>query len=305
MSERAWGNYWSTGLTSCFPKDSTADKQLKLIWEKAISHARIPENSSLLELGCGNGFLTSIIINALEGRNFTLNAMDYSKVQLNDLLCRADKKLKVFDETTIEEMPFEAGSMDVLFSNFAFEYAEPKKAVIETSRVLKSGGCFLYNVHSKLSFVTGTSDCIINALDNMLKNEDLYLNIKKVISLKLESTSEDNKKNIFLIAKEIIDELKKIDVSSKGGITNSGVIEDILPLIKTSNENISLLRLENMWQNYALYKIRIEQQLSVGYEPSEINDIVDVFSEVGIQMTFEPVFIEGKVFSYMLSGVKS
>ena len=305
MSEKAWENYWSSGLQSCFPKNSTADKQLELTWRKAINQIEIPGNACLLELGCGNGFLTSIIIDTLADKNFTLNVMDYSKVQLNDLLIKKNNKVNIVHETSIELMPYESSSINVLFSNFAFEYAETSKAIKQTARVLKPGGCFLYNVHSNCSLVSDVSTSIYDALEKIQENKELYNNIFQIISLKLARKEEKNKDSILKLAKQIIDELKNIDVLSNGGIASSGVVEDILPFINISNERVSLSQLEATWENYRYYKIRIKQQMDVGFDADSMNTLISKFIEEGIEIKVEPVLIENKVFSYMLHGIKN
>lgn len=304
MSEKAWENYWDTGLKSCFPKNSAADKQLKQIWEKTLNKVEIPNNACLLELGCGNGFLTSIIIDTLMGKNFTLNLMDYTKVNLDTVLFEKNNIVNINHETSIEQMPYESSSIDMLLSNFAFEYAETTKAIKQTTRVLKPGGYFFFNVHSASSLVSDISASIYDALEMVQKNEQLYGNIYKIINLKLEHKEGENKASIVRLAKHVIDELKVIDISSKGGISNSGVVEDILPLINISNENASLSKLESIWENYTYYKTRIRQQLAVGFDAERIDALIGEFLKEGIEVKVEPVLIESKVFSYMLCGVK-
>lgn len=305
MSKQAWNNYWASGLQSCFPKNSTADIQLQLVWRRAIQQLDLKTGAELLEIGCGNGFLTEIIIETLLAVDFKLNLIDYSKVQLGAVLAKSTKQINLIEEVCIEQMPFDNASIDIVLANFSFEYASTNEAVIQTCRVLKPGGRFLFNVHAKNSLVSRISGNVVAALAQLLASESLRTSIKQIISFKQTTEIVNNKPLILTLAKNVIDELKSIDVANDGGIGNSGVVDDILPLINTSNVAVSSEHFDSMWDNYRLYKERIEQQLAVGYNQSRIFELDALFIEHGVKIKVSPVYVENEIFSLMIEGCKT
>jgi ubiquinone/menaquinone biosynthesis C-methylase UbiE len=304
MSKQAWDNYWASGLHSCFPKDGIADTELKLVWNNAIKQLALKEHPQLLELGCGNGFLTEIIIASLTHIRHTLNVMDYSQVQLEQVLASTQYETRVFQNTAIEQMPFDDASMDLVFANFSFEYVDTDKAIQQVSRVLSTGGQFLFNIHAKNSSVSAVSTNVCSGLQQMLQSKYLFANISEIVRLKLQSTDAAHKAEITAIARSIIDELRLMDISSNGGIGSSGFIEDILPIINTSNSMVSFPQLESIWESYRLYQMRIQQQLGVGYDSDSIKTLVKAFNQYSIDVDVKPINIDGKLFSYMIQGVR-
>lgn len=305
MSKQAWNNYWASGLQSCFPKNSTADIKLQQVWQQAIQQLAVESGAEVLEIGCGNGFLTEIIIASLSEVDVKLNLVDYSKVQLDAVLAKSTNQVKLVEEVGIEQMPFENDSMDTILANFAFEYANTVEAVMQTCRVLKPGGRFLFNVHAKSSLVSKVSGSVVAALKQLLASKTMFANIKSIISLKQSGEIVNNKPVILAVAKNVIDELKSIDLANAGGIGNSGVVDDILPLINTSNAVVSLAQLDSMWGNYRLYKERIEQQLAVGYDEARISELDALFAQHGVEVKASPVYVENEIFSFMIEGYKT
>lgn len=304
MSKQAWDNYWASGMQSCFPKNEITDTELKQVWNNSIKQLALKDHAQLLELGCGNGFLTEIIIASLTSIRHILNMMDYSQVQLDKVLASAQYETRVFQNITIEQMPFNDASMDLVLANFSFEYADPDKAIQQVSRVLSKGGQFLFNIHAKNSFVSAISTNVCSGLQLMFQNKYLFANINEIIRLKQQLTDISHKTEIIAISRSVIDELKSMDIASNGGIGNSGVIEDILPIINTSNSMVSFSRLEHIWESYKLYQMRIQQQLEVGYDSDSIKILVKAFNQSAIDVSVKPIYIDGKLFSYMLQGVK-
>lgn len=67
---------------------------------------------------------------------------------------------------------------------------------------------------------------------------------------------------------------------------------------------VSATELELLLQRYKMYKARISQQLTVGFSLVEVNRLVEIFRQKGVEIVVEPVVIENLIFSYMLRGVK-
>lgn len=96
---------------------------------------RTERGAVVLDSGCGEGYYTSVIKEALEGRDARIAAFDISK----DAVKEAAKK-KCADDYAVASsyrMPLADGSVDALVNTFS------PLAIDEVARVLKAGGVFI------------------------------------------------------------------------------------------------------------------------------------------------------------------
>ena len=100
--------------------------------EKILTHAK--ENTVLLDAGCGEGFYTSHIRQAI-GENASVYGIDVSRDAVHAASVR-DKNLRLA-VASIFDLPVPSESIDILVNLFA-----PYDAG-EFSRVLKDGGCLI------------------------------------------------------------------------------------------------------------------------------------------------------------------
>ena len=109
--------------------------------EDLIRRCGINENSHVLEVGCGTGFMACRIS---EEKNCRIVGIDISKRMIEMARERA-KKLRLEDKATFRvadacKLPFEDNSFDVVFAQFVTVLLDKKKALAEFMRILKPGG---------------------------------------------------------------------------------------------------------------------------------------------------------------------
>ena len=101
---------------------------------------RLPQDGTLLDAGCGEGYYTRGIFQALQntGRSFSLAGVDLSKAALK----KASRRVPggEFAVASVYHLPVGDGTVDVLLDCFA------PLALEEYRRVLRPGGLFLYVV---------------------------------------------------------------------------------------------------------------------------------------------------------------
>lgn len=102
-----------------------------------------PENTTILDVGCGDGF----------GASFVLNGFRYSKYVGLDLSMKKLKRTKEFIKKShtlladAEELPFKKSSFDVVFCFETLEHLiNPEKALQEIKRVVKDDGLCLISI---------------------------------------------------------------------------------------------------------------------------------------------------------------
>lgn len=107
---------------------------------------QLPQSARILDVGCGEGLL----VEEYRARGFNITGLDLNYE--SSAVCRGD----------ITNMPFEAGSFDVVLALDVIEhltFADQERAVVEIKRVLAAGGQYLVTVpnlahfSSRLAFI--------------------------------------------------------------------------------------------------------------------------------------------------------
>lgn len=115
------------------------------IWEAEVILRGLAGTGRALDLGCGDGSFASVLFPAAPGLRWT--GLDRDEVDAE--LARASGQYDEVVVTRGEDMPFEAGTFDLVFSNCVLEHIEGLDAVLaHVGRVLKPGGRFAFTVPS-------------------------------------------------------------------------------------------------------------------------------------------------------------
>lgn len=97
----------------------------------------ISKNESILDVGCGNGWLSSLLLN-----KYKVIAVDISKVMIEECKKKFKNEQKIkFYNSFVEELPLENASVDNVIMFDVLEHCVDVKRVLkEINRVLKPGG---------------------------------------------------------------------------------------------------------------------------------------------------------------------
>ena len=110
-----------------------------------LDYAKTHDILYILDVGCGNGENTKIILKDLN--NYHLYGLDMVDVCENKLL-----KYKKIDLES-NKFPFESNKFDIVYSNQVIEHILNKdKLISECHRVLKNGGLFIISTENIASF---------------------------------------------------------------------------------------------------------------------------------------------------------
>ena len=162
-----WNHYWqsSKSLNSFSEGDAALGYRgsSQLYWYDTFN--KTAKNAVIVDIASGNGALaiSAVTFSELNDKNFTVYACDIADIKPEvlfqsepDILAKL-KKVQFYPATAIEHLPFEDNSVDLIISQFGFEYADQSDAVTECQRVLKPNGRFNALVHHADSFISKDS----------------------------------------------------------------------------------------------------------------------------------------------------
>lgn len=189
---------------------------------KIIDDLNFCEGSRMLDAGCGPGHLAL----KLAKKNFDVSAVDTSEAMLAEL----SKNLKVYEVdkavntqiASIEDLPFEDNSFDLICSLGVIEYLKTDEKVLqEFIRVLRPGGVLILSVTNYWS-PAGYLDYIVESV----KRQKWMLSI--VNSIWTRMGHDEVRPRYFKIRRHRPSVLRK-NIQTNGYSFNSGAYFYMLP----------------------------------------------------------------------------
>ncbi len=150
-------------------------------------YGRLTDRSqiSVLDLGCGWGNNLKF----LKEKGFNYFGVDFSESAVKHCL----ENHKNISCCSLEDLPFESNSMDVIFDRMAIQHNEPKvieKIFAEVHRVLKKDGVFYSILVDKADYDFYTTFLSVKEIKDLSQKFDR-------IELDYQETSMNNGKNIY------------------------------------------------------------------------------------------------------------
>lgn len=156
-----WSLYWNNVPSLSSFSEGEAKRgyggPVNDFWQRHF--ADLPKGAKVLDVGSGNGALAVLASDYSEDKKLALDvhAADAAMIDPKQIFSGDDEMLKKLakitfhTETPMEKLPFEDNSVDLVISQFAFEYADQNPALKEILRVLKPAGRLVMMSHNKAS----------------------------------------------------------------------------------------------------------------------------------------------------------
>ncbi|WP_250121415.1 class I SAM-dependent methyltransferase [Chroococcidiopsis sp. CCMEE 29] len=112
------------------------------IHKRLLEYVKLPNQSNILDLGCGTGRLLDRL--AVKFPHLRATGLDFSAEMLRQARChnRHHPRL-IYVQGNAEALPFADGQFDAVFNTLSFlHYSKPEEVFSEVRRVLYPGGHF-------------------------------------------------------------------------------------------------------------------------------------------------------------------
>lgn len=266
-----WTAYWANNTTGNSFKEQGKDtwsnygQDVEEFWKSILNSCK--NNVRIVDLATGNGALLQIAtkINNDKSKTWELIGVDMAKVSPNPNLLDS---VKFYEKTSMEALPFENESVDVIISQYGFEYGERLAVLKQITRVLKLSGSFISVSHHKGSYVTQISQLMYRFYEDLRQN-----GVFDLLNSQLNANSFKKFQNELMMAmKPLVNKYSSSEI--KNDVLN--LMQSIGKLITSVNQvsfkvvDNSLSRLSNETQ---LHFFRLKQQIEASLDEDDIADI--------------------------------
>lgn len=303
-----WSAYWqNTDSLNSFAEGKVASGykgELEGFWKKQLSI--LSTNAILVDLGTGNGALANLIAEQKlqQQKHWRIVAIDAANIEPKRLiqtqpsLKKSLAEVRFLGGTRIEQMPFSCNSIDLLVSQFAFEYSDIRLSIREVWRVLKPNGHFVAVMHCQNSPLTIHTAIGIQVMRNLLIEQGI---IEKIMLL-LEYVSEraktfSNEQQFLQMNQLLLQQVRQFQQRLKS--TNEREWFDYLfapfaaLLFQPTAQNI--IRAIQLRNNLRFYLQRLEDQQAASITSHHISVLQQYITELSGRIDIAELYIEGEL----------
>lgn len=197
LSNKQWSTYWRRATITTFsgPFGQNYDREIKAFWHAQFE--RLEAGARIVDLGTGNGAIALLAKKYSEEheRGFSVAGIDYADIRpVEDLNFHDDWRplldaIEFRANVRIEHTGLPARSVNLLTSQYGFEYAEPQAAVAEARRILKPGGWLAAILHNDESLVVRQAKDAVRQAQLCLQKEKLDKRVEQLVRAIGEATS--------------------------------------------------------------------------------------------------------------------
>ena len=161
-----WTDYWQQGHLTSFGEDIKGNYQGPLAqgWQQFFE--TLEDNSTILDVGCGNGSLI-LLAEATRPKKFIYTGVDAATLTLPATLEQGH--IQFLQNTPAEALPLEDNSLDVVISQFGIEYSDIEVSFTEVARVAKNNADIRFVMHHVESFIVAPNLEILAAAQAISK----------------------------------------------------------------------------------------------------------------------------------------
>lgn len=172
-----WDSYWHDSRLHSIVSDFGPETETALddFWRSVVPE--LPDGAVILDLACGNGAVGLVALEMARqaGKKFTVHGVDAASIDPDKYVPAHAELLKTIDfkpRTLMEQLPYQAGQFDAVFSQFGIEFGEIPRCASEVGRVLKQGGLFCALT------LAGNTQPVVNAASKQRQSQYLINNTK-------------------------------------------------------------------------------------------------------------------------------
>lgn len=306
LTSDQWSQFWSRDSITTFvrPFNGNYDGEFAEFWGKQF--AGLGDSVCVVDLATGNGAVALLAQQyAIEhSRTFKVIGIDYADINPAKMLA-AHEGLQPLLEiiefrggVRIEALGEDDASVDLLTSQYGFEYADADGAVAEAWRVLKPGGRAALILHHSASTVVEHAREGLDQVRFCLQKEEIDKRIAALVKIMGDAvTSEQrralkNNRKAESLRKKINASLTRIKERSREYKDPEGFMGVMVPNLlkvfsdyKQASVAQKLKHVRDVRAAFDAYRERMADLAGAALSPTQLDALVDRFEEAGFIVT--------------------
>lgn len=321
-----WTQFWTTSKTlSSFSEGTAAsgyENDVKAFWLDAVND--LPKKAKILDVGAGNGALAVLLqeLSQAKDKSFEIHAADIAEI--DPVAMFKDEKavlpllqaIQFHPSTGMESLPFKDGELDLVVSQFAFEYADQKAALAEIMRVLKPGGRLVMMSHNKKSALVKDSTQGVAIIEHALKGTPLFIQADLLLRLAKQFLEETDKETwlqsqhgqaTIKTTKWIMEQLRNEYKKEEQRVWVDDIISRVARLMNDVSKEDALPRLRALNAEYAsliAHQRRLQDQLQAAHTEGDVKKLITAAKKQGASGEYESFSTEGDVLAWTVNLTK-
>lgn len=311
-----WDSYWlATSSLNSFGEGKAASGyqgELLTFWNNCFALLKV--NATVVDVGTGNGAIAVAARKYSDSKQLGYNIFGTDAAKINPLqvfatnpqLSEILKTIQFYPQCKIEKLPFADASVDLITSQFAFEYAERRPALSECLRVLKPAGYFTAIMHHASSEIARDSAAGQRVLSLFLEKTEFFQHARALLNGMAEQTG--NSKNAALLDQIRHANQKLLSIAQQiklmVPVTDIHWFNDVMARVAkliTHFSALSIIKLDAEQQNLAAFRQRLGDQQQASITPEAAQTLRRQLTTAGLHFQLSELHIEDKLFGWTLT----
>jgi SAM-dependent methyltransferase len=188
-----WEAYYRGGwLTACpTGPDPNYTLELREIWAEFFGG--LTDGARILDIGTGNGAIPLIARQtaSAHGRTYEIHGADLARI---DPVRDVAQGATLFADITFhpgvaaEKLPFEAASFDAVSGQYAIEYSDMRRSLVEVLRVLKPGSRAQFLMHHADSIIVARARASLRHANAVLIESKVHRKLRRFLDAEQRSS---------------------------------------------------------------------------------------------------------------------
>lgn len=309
--QRAWADYWDSGLPHSCPGslDLDGDGLLAGFWRGLFDY--LPAGALVVDLGTGNGELLRLAWEVAHGRVVKLHGIDLSRPSPHwfEPDTHGDS-VRIHAATAMEQVPLADGCADLVMSQFGVEYAERGKVQAECLRLLRGGGKVALVIHHADSVIAAAARDELVAQDFLLARDGLIARsealIPHVAAIRGGAAPKPAAHEARIAFNDVIERGGQLASSLKvPDLLNqvASVVQRSLSRVDPVNSSEVMRSLAALRQALLLAQTRTREQMECAMSPADLDAFMQPFVEAGMQVAVRPLEESGRLLAWIAEAM--
>ncbi|WP_214000255.1 class I SAM-dependent methyltransferase [Arsukibacterium sp.] len=316
MSSTAhWDSYWlGSGSLNSFGEGEAAkgyEGELLAFWHNCFT--QLPQDAVVLDVGTGNGAIAMAARKYSDSQqhNYTIYGTDAAKIEplrafaASPEIAGLLQTITFYPECKTEELPFADASVDLVTSQFAFEYAERTAALNECLRVLKPGGRFTAIMHHADSDIAKDSAAGLAVLTAFLQDSSFFQQAAILLKCMAEQARAPAKPELAELTQQANQQLLTNAQQIKLKVPEDVMhwYNDVMARVAKLIINFSVASISNLGveqQNLAAFCQRLRDQQLAAMPAEGAATLRQQLTKTGVTYQLAELTIENQLFGWIL-----